>query len=176
MTKSAVVFQDKPKRKRNVNTEPQEDNITLSIDKYRERLHEAYLDGKKEAEVEKQDSSSQNSHNNALEEGKEEAIKEHAKEREENKQRFKTISERQNIELLRVESVFPFTLFPDTLIIDTTKISISKKQLFATEYITTIPLKDLGDVNVQTVLFLGTLYIKYMPQANSPGMNEAVTI
>ena len=77
---------------------------------------------------------------------------------------------------MRAQSVFPFTLFPDTIIIDTTKISISKKQLFATEFISTIPLKDLGDVTVQTVLFLGTISIKYMPQSSSPGMNEPIDV
>ena len=77
---------------------------------------------------------------------------------------------------MRAKSVFPFTLFPDTLIIDTTKVTISKKQLFATEFITTIPLKDLADVTVQTVLFLGSIFLKYMPQSSSPGMNEAVEV
>jgi hypothetical protein len=109
-------------------------------------------------------------------EGKEEAIKIHAKEKEENRQRFKTITDRHEIEIMRAKSVFPFTLFPDTLVIDTTKVTIARKQLFATEYVATIPLKDLSDVNVQTVLFLGTLMIRYMPQSNTPGMNEPVNV
>lgn len=172
--KSIVIFQDRPQKRRIIDNRPNENLMTLSRDEYREHLHTAYQEGKRDACQEEKKKASKN--NKIKQEGKEEAIKKHAKEREENRQRFKTISERQDIELMRTESVFPFTLFTDTLIIDTTKISISKKQLFATEYITTIPLKDLSDVNVQTVLFLGTLYIKYMPQATSPGMNNPVEV
>ena len=117
-----------------------------------------------------------NGKENIEKKGIQEAIQEHAKEKETNRQRFKTITERHDIELLRAESVFPFTIFTDTIIIDTTKISIAKRQLFSTEYIITIPLKDLGDVNVQTVLFLGSLFIKYMPQSTSPGMLEPVNV
>jgi len=109
-------------------------------------------------------------------EGKEDAMRKYAKEEQENLQRLKTITQRHEIEILRAKSVWPFTLFPDTLVIDTTKVTIVRKQLFATEYVATVPLKDLSDVNIQTVLFLGTLLIKYMPQSNTPGMNEPVNI
>lgn len=109
-------------------------------------------------------------------EGKEEAMRLHAKEEQENLQRFKTITERHEIEIMRAKSVWPFTLFTDTLVIDTTKVTIAHKQLFATEYVATIPLKDLADVNIQTVMFLGTLLVKYMPQSESPGMTQPVEV
>ena len=109
-------------------------------------------------------------------EGKEEAIRQHAQDEEENKRRFRSITARQDIELLRAQTVFPFTFFTSTLVIDTTKVTLATKQMLATEYVTTIPLKDLSDVTVQTVAFLGTVMIRYMPQSNTPGMNEPVNV
>jgi hypothetical protein len=176
MSKGTTIFQEK-KQTEHKSATPNTRVITVSRDDYQETIKNAYQEGLNDAKKENGIQNTQkNVEDNKRNEGKEEAIKTHQKEEEENKQRFKAIVERQDIELLRVETVFPFTFFPDTLIIDTTKISISKKQLFATEYISTIPLKDLSDVNVQTVLFLGTLYLKYMPQASSPGMNNPVEI
>ncbi len=154
-----------------------ENLLTITRDDYLKIIKRAYQKGVKDAlkEVNKEDIEKK-SQENAKEEGKKEAIKLNEKEYEQNRQRLKVVTERQDIVVLRVESVFPFSLFPDTLIIDTTKITIAKKQLFLTEYITTIPLKDLGDVNVQTFLFLATVVLKYMPQSNSPGTNEPVTL
>jgi len=178
MSKGITIFRDKNPKEYRSNSPSREELITLSRDDYREVLTEAYKEGLKDAleRNEKKESTKGSKEEDAKEEGKDEAIKLNEKEHEQNKQRLKVISERQDIEMLRAQSVFPFTLFPDTLIIDTTKISVSKKQLFATEYIATIPLKDLSDVNVQTVLFMGSLTLKYMPQSNSPGMNEPVEI
>ena len=175
--KSKVIFEDKSNNSKKIIIHQDNNVIKISQDEYKMQLQNAYKEGKRDAIKEQRKKAIKNNYlKNIKQQGIEEAVKKHAKEREENRQRFKTISKRHDIELFRAESVFPFTFFTDTLIIDTTKISISKKQLFATEYIITIPLKDLGDVNVQTVLFLGTIFIKYMPQAASPGMNSPVTV
>jgi hypothetical protein len=48
--------------------------------------------------------------------------------------------------------------------------------MFATENITTIPLKDLSDAHVQTAAFLASLTVAYMPHANTPGMLQLVEI
>jgi hypothetical protein len=176
MIKSATIFRDKPKMAKQTYQSP-EKLIALSKNEYRELLKAAYQEGLKDARKEKRGKRAYgNSKEEIQKEGREEAIRTHAKEKEANRQRFETITARQDIELFQAKSVFPFTLFPDTLIIDTTKVSIEKKQLFATEYITTIPLKDLSDVNVQTAIFLASITIKYMPQAASPGMNQAVDV
>jgi len=175
--KKSVIFEDKSvKEDQNSNTY-EEQIVAMPKEEFQKRLKRAYEKGEKEASHMKRNNPSvQDDVNEFEQEGIDEAIKENAKKREENRQRFKIIADRQDIELFRAESVFPFTVFTDKIIIDTTKISISKRQMFATEYITTIPLKDLGDVNVQTFLFLGTVFIKYMPQAESPGMNDPVTV
>jgi hypothetical protein len=111
-----------------------------------------------------------------VEEGEKEAAKAQSKEHEQSKQKLENIIDRHDIEIMRAKTVFPFDLFPGTLIIDTTKVTVIKKTMFATESIMTCALKDLSDVSVQTALFLGTIYIKYMPQSPSPGMNEPTEI
>lgn len=178
MIKSTTIFENKTAQTQNLYSPPQEELITLSRNDYRELLKEAYQEGLNDArkEKKKKKTSSASGKEDIQQEGKEDAIRTHAKEKEENRQRFETITARQDIELLQVKSVFPYSLFPDTISIDTTKVTVAKKQLFATEYITTIPLKDLSDVNVQTALFLATLTLKYMPQAASPGMNQSVEV
>lgn len=172
--KSTVIFADQNESEKNKDLIPEEEGkISLSKDEYKNVIKEAYKEGLEEA---------MNKNNNAIsekpseqtnaEEGKKEAQKVHAKEEEQTKQKLENIIDRHDIEIMRASSVFPFQLFPDTLIIDTTKITIIQKTLFATETIHSCSLKDLSDVNVQTALFLATLYIRYMPQSPSPGMNE----
>jgi len=179
MIKKAVIFSDQnltEKDEKNFRSAHAE-RITLSREEYRQIIKDAYQEGRKETLTENHRTKLSRQQKKEIQhKGKEEAIQQHAKEEEENLQRFKTITERHEIEILRAKTVFPFTLFPDTIVIDTTKVIFSRKQLFATEYVVTIPLKDLSDVTIQTVLFLGSLVIKYMPQSNSPGMNQSVEV
>lgn len=85
--------------------------------------------------------------------------------------RYKPFTTRNDIRLLQTKSVFPFSFFPSTLIIDTAKVSIIKTQLFATEYIVTIPLEDIAEITVQSTHILSKLTISYIPLAtNSIGM------
>ena len=170
MVKNTVIFSDTDRSEKTQLHSLKHDVIEISRIEYKQIIKDAYQEGREDAFKEKNDFKT------VEQKGKDEAIKQHAKKKEENRQRLESIVARQDIELLHAESVFPFTFFTDTLIIDTTKISIAKKQLFATEYITTIPFKDLSDVNLQTYLFLGTLTLKYMPQSTSPGMNNPVTV
>lgn len=175
MTNQVTIFKQDEENENKSDHAIKSDLITLSREEYREIIKSAYHEGLKDsAKRTKKQKFAKSIEEKFQQEGREKAIKESAKKKAENIERIKTITDRQDIEMFHVKSVFPYTLFPDTIIIDTTKISIAKKQLFATEYVTTIPLKDLSDVNLQTFLFLGTIILKYMPQANSPGMNEAV--
>jgi len=177
MVKSAVIFSDRDKPEKSNYPSTNKDVVTFSRGDYRRVIDAAYQEGRNDVlKEQKQKESKKDNKADLQQKGKEEAIRTHAKEKEQSIQRFKTITARHEIEIMRAQSVFPFTFFTDTLIIDTTKVSVAKKQLYATEFITTIPLKDLSDINVQTVLFLGTLIIKYMPQSSSPGMNEPVEV
>src|SRR5579859_1194585 len=148
MVKGTTIFSDQRQKKKQIHI-PAENAIRLSREEYRQLIKDAYQEGRSDALKEQRKKTTKNHKKSTIElKGKEEAIRVHAEEEEENRQRFETITARQDIEMLRAYSVFPFTIFTDIIIIDTTKVTISKKQLFATEYITTIPLKDLSDVNV----------------------------
>lgn len=158
---------------------PPEQSVTLSKEEYKEVIKEAYKEGVQEALKKDTNNSSTMNPSEVTEavhqgekEGEKEAVKTQTKDTEINKQKLENIMDRHDIELLRATSLFPFQLFPDTITIDTTKITIVEKTMFATEAIHSCTLKDLSDVEVQTAFFMGTVYIRYMPQSNSPGMNE----
>lgn len=150
------------------------EQITLSRGEYSEVIKEAYKEGAKDALHDKNPSALTDAQQNSAEEGKRDAARSESQKHEETKQKLQAIANRKDIELLRARTIFPFKIFPDTIIIDTTKVTIIRKQMFLTEHITTIPLKDIADATVQTALFMATLVVCYMPQANSPGMMKSV--
>lgn len=162
------------------NPNEEEEKVTLTKNEYKEVIKEAYKEGAKEVLQSNQVIHPERrskikdftvEKNSALE-GEKEATKIQSKENEITKQKMENIIDRDDIELFRATSVFPFQLFPDTITIDTTKVTIIQKTMFATEAILSCTLKDLSDVEVQTAFTLATIYIRYMPQSNSPGMNE----
>lgn len=153
---------------------PQPESFTFTRDEYRNVVKEAYNEGIQDAKSSMpQDGIDREKQKK---EGKESAIEKHAKEKEEARQRFRTVAKRHDIELLHAKTVFPFTFFPDDFVLDTTKLTIVQTAMFQTDYVTTIPLKDIADVELQTLWFLGSLNIKYMPQASSPGVNQIVDV
>ncbi len=159
--------------------ETSEPTVTLTKEEYKEVIKEAYKEGVEKALNNTEKSTSTMNPSEVKEathqgekEGEKEAVKVQTKDTEINKQKLENIMDRHDIELLRAKSLFPFQLFPDTITIDTTKVTIIEKTMFATEAIHSCTLKDLSDVEVQTAFFMGTVYIRYMPQSNSPGMNE----
>lgn len=188
--KGKVIFADQP----TPIEKQQPTKITLSEEEYKDILKDAYKEGAKDAlhetkqeglkptlsnvaSIEKEESWQKNlspEQKKGAKEGEREAAKIEAQKREQTKQKLEAIAERHDIVLLKAKTLFPFSIFPDTIIIDTTKLTIVRKQMFATEHITTIPLKDIADATVQTALFLATLTVKYMPQSNSPGMLSPV--
>lgn len=165
MQKDLVIFVDQEKDHKE-NNERREPNVILPHKEYLRAIEEVYNKGAEDIaglHIEKLHA-------------KKEAQINSEREKAEVKERFQNINKRQDIELLRLQTVFPFDFFPDTIVIDTTKLTISHKQFFATEFVTTIPLKDISDVTIQTAFFMASLITKYIPQANSPVMNQAVEI
>lgn len=142
-----------------------------------EVVKKAYKEGAKEAREQQQDDAAKLPvPKTYIDKRKEEqqAGKSQGKQESEAIQRVNAIIAHQELELFRTKSLFPFTFFPDTIIIDTNKITIVKKEFFANEFITTIPLKDLSDVTVRTAFLMGSVTIEYMPQASSPGAMQSV--
>jgi hypothetical protein len=172
MQKNAVIFADQEQQLQK--TDPA--NLTLSREELRGVIQKAYKEGINDAQKENKTQTDKQQAIETNSTAKKEAIKSEEQKRQETKQKFKNISARNDLELFRAKTVFPFNFFPDTLVIDTTKITVSRKQFFATEFVTTIPLKDIADVTLQTALFLASLTFQYMPQSNSPGMMKPVII
>ena len=61
--------------------------------------------------------------------------------------------------LFSARTVFPFDFFPDTLTISANKIDIVSSQFFFSHQTTSIPLRDIANVEIQTAPFFATLRI-----------------
>lgn len=61
--------------------------------------------------------------------------------------------------LVKVTTVFPFTLFPDTLVIDRQKITLARRQFFGTADIASIQIEDILNVVAHVGPFLGSIDI-----------------
>lgn len=73
------------------------------------------------------------------------------------------ITQESQEELLKVTTVFPFTLFPDTITIDRQKISIVDKEFFRTANIVSVKIGDVLNIESHVGPFFGSikLYSKY---------------
>ena len=79
------------------------------------------------------------------------------------KKELNTIVSRAAKTLLRAKAIFPFDLFPNTVTIDANKVDVILKTFFFSETVTSILLKEIMDVRVETALFFGKLIIDYGP-------------
>jgi hypothetical protein len=61
--------------------------------------------------------------------------------------------------LLKVETVFPFTLFPDTITVDREKLNIAHRDFFKVAQISGTPLDDIESVDANVGPFFGSLRI-----------------
>ncbi len=78
-------------------------------------------------------------------------------------QELNILASRSDKVLLSAKTIFPFDLFPDTLTIDANKVNIVQKIFFWSEVATSILLKEIMDVRVESALFFGKLVIDYGP-------------
>ncbi len=108
------------------------------------------------------------------EEGLKEEAKERAKQEQETQEKIAVVNRNCDNVLLQIKTVFPFDLFPDTIIIDENKVSIVHKTFFASESITSILLKELTDVSVETNIFFAKLNFTYSHHPMRP-MYESVS-
>lgn len=82
--------------------------------------------------------------------------------------------------LFTTEAVFPFDLFPDILTVTANKIDIVQSNFFASRQTSSIPLRDIASVEVQTSPFFATLSIINMRYPMEPHVinylkkNEAI--
>lgn len=60
--------------------------------------------------------------------------------------------------LFKANTVFPFTLFPDTVTLDREKLTIATRYFFGVSKITSIPIRDLLNVEADTGPFFGSVH------------------
>jgi len=61
--------------------------------------------------------------------------------------------------LLNATTVFPLTLFPDTVTIDRTKLTITRRNFFATAEVVSIQIEDILNVTASVGPFFGSIQI-----------------
>ena len=61
--------------------------------------------------------------------------------------------------LFQTHTVFPFDFFPDTLTINANKIDVVATAFFGSHQTTSVPLRDIANVEIQTAPFFATLII-----------------
>ena len=94
-----------------------------------------------------------------VEDAHNELIKEVIKDEEKAQQKLDSLIDRSQKVLLKISSVFPFTLFPHQLSIDINQVNIRLGQFFWTDRRQSINIKDIGDVIIDTVPFFATIKI-----------------
>jgi hypothetical protein len=65
--------------------------------------------------------------------------------------------------LIRVSSIFPFTLFPDTITVDETKVNIVSRIFFYSQNVTSVLIHDIRQIVVSSNPFFSTIYIHTIP-------------
>lgn len=75
--------------------------------------------------------------------------------------------------IMSVKTVFPLTLFTDTVTVDRTKITLTKRQFFQMQEVTSIRLEDILNVTATTGPFFGNLSVTNRVQGN---MGETLEI
>jgi len=76
-----------------------------------------------------------------------------------NKNTLSNITRDSTIILLKIKTVFPFTLFPDTIVIDLHKLNIIRKVFFLTYRRNSINHEDILNITVATAPLFATLRI-----------------
>ncbi len=183
--KGTVIFADQPTEEQKFRS--RQTDITVTKNELQEAVKEAYEKGVEDAkkELKKEEAPTNDpdawqanltaEQREGVKKGEIKAAEEEAKKREQTKQKLDAIADKHDVILFTAKTVFPFSIFPDTLVIDTTKITIVRKQMFATENIITVPHKDIADASVQTALFLATFTLTYTLHTQSPGAAQPIT-
>lgn len=74
-------------------------------------------------------------------------------------EKLEKLADKSSDVLLKVSTVFPFTLFTNDIIVDPYKVNIVFREFFYSEHIHSIMVKDILDVVVETSVFFATVKI-----------------
>ena len=78
---------------------------------------------------------------------------------DEQSESLQQLVERSHEILVKVDTVFPFTLFRDTVIVDRTKVTIIQRNFFWSEDVVSIRIEDVLNATVSTDLIFGSLNV-----------------
>ena len=74
-------------------------------------------------------------------------------------EKLEKLADKSSDVLLKVSTVFPFTLFVNDIIVDPYKVNVVFREFFYSEHIHSIMVKDILDVVVETSVFFATVKI-----------------
>jgi hypothetical protein len=149
-------------------------SVQLSTEEYHAVVKEAYKEGLKDALKEQFKMQEANQTRLGQEEAVQERAREEAKKQQNAQKKLQSLTKHCDKVLLKIKTVFPFDLFPDTVTIDENKISVISSSFFASESVTTILLKEVTDVIVETSIFFAKLVFTYSHHPMKP-MTTSVT-
>jgi hypothetical protein len=72
-------------------------------------------------------------------------------------QKLETVTQKSHDILFKADTVFPFTLFPDTVTLDREKVSFATRYFFGVAQVTSVPVRDILNVEVDTGPFFGSV-------------------
>lgn len=136
---------------------PEEEKETIKKEAYKEAVKEVYKEKIKAGTQERATLIEQEEVN-----GIKEQKKETAKKKELINEKVDKLAIEKELMLFRAYGVFPFEFFPGTLIIDPAKVTIIRRQFFATVQAETILTKDIFRAEVTLGVFLASLTITYI--------------
>lgn len=74
-------------------------------------------------------------------------------------EKLSNLTKQSRIVLFKCSSVFPFDFFPDEMSIEPTQVNLNKKIFFWTDRMTSVPIKNISDVIVQTGPFFASISV-----------------
>lgn len=72
-------------------------------------------------------------------------------------EKMKELTRKSSQILYQLRTVFPFDFFPDTITINANKIDIVRSEFFFSSNTTSIPIKDIANIEIETSPFFATL-------------------
>lgn len=92
-------------------------------------------------------------------EGRKEAFKEEEKEAEKSHHKIEALIKKSQKPLIKITSIFPLTLSPVSLVVEVDRVNITFNQFLGTYQMRSVPIKNLGEVVVETGPLFATLRV-----------------
>lgn len=98
-------------------------------------------------------------HSHASQKASPPAAEQKKKDKESAEDKMRDLARKSSQILYQLSTVFPFDFFPDTITINANKIDIVTSEFFFSHHTTSIPIKDIANVEMETTPFFATIQI-----------------